>query len=359
MALIVSSAQGQTGMFFPTLSSMPPRPTGIMRPVPGQALQTGSSIFNGPNNSVRFGAGLNPYGSPYGQFYGSMYGGAMSGYGASNASSYDPYGGYMDPGADLVRAQGNFLVNQQQAYLLREQVRAQRTANARAESSGSVSIRGHAPGTPAERDRSFEKESGPAGKNRPVAEIWSGEALNQILKDLQRQPADQYAMANRATAPSLEHGALKQINLTTGRGHISLLKDGGRLDWPDAYANSSFKEVKNQLNVLVMEVVEQARANGRVDARTLKEMAAVTNDLRRRLHGQFQDLTPLEHVEANRFLKDLDDTLIALRRPDIGRLFACSDALGAQTVPELVQFMTQQRCNSHRLDQRKSGRSRH
>ena len=69
------------------------------------------------------------YSNPYASMVSSAYGGSpgydnsynpyMSGYGYN-----DPYGGYLRGGADVINAQGRFMVNTQDAYLKREQVRS-------------------------------------------------------------------------------------------------------------------------------------------------------------------------------------------------------------------------------------------
>jgi hypothetical protein len=336
--LAVPGAHGQYRMPFMAPAGTPARSTALIGGATGQGFSPATPFLNtinpySPMGSIGFG-------SSYGLGYGSMYSSGMSGYASSYGSQNGAYDqNYSDSGAGLVRAQGDFLVKQQQSFLLREQVRAQRSANAAEESRRSASNSANASNVGAERDASSAKQVVRANIDTPLTEIWSGATLNHLLSDLQRRPNIQDAATQKDALP-VDDRTLSQINFTRGKGHIGLLKNGEHLDWPQAFIDSDSKDSRDRFNGLLLDVVEQARCNGSVDRNTLKKMASATDDFHRHLRKKCSDLSPATYREAKRFLKDLDDALTALKRPDVGSLFACSAALQSQTVPELVQFMT-------------------
>src|SRR5216684_6736572 len=101
--------------------------------VMGQALQNIPPYFYGvnPYPRVSLGGGTlanNPYASPYGSLYSSPYGGGYGGYGGY-VDSYYPESSYLYAGAKVISAQGEFMVKQQQAFRMLEQVKADRIEN--------------------------------------------------------------------------------------------------------------------------------------------------------------------------------------------------------------------------------------
>ena len=55
---------------------------------------------------------------------------------------------------------------------------------------------------------------------------------------------------------------------------------------------------------------------------------------------QRRDLKPSQYIEAKTFLASLEDANEALQQPDAAKLFSAHYNLSAKTVPELVNFMT-------------------
>ncbi len=156
---------------------------------------------------------------------------------------FDPFsGGALTGAANLVGAQGQLMVSQQQAYLQREQVRAAKTDNRRRTFDEYLYEKEHTPSAEKERQRAQQEYLDRARNNPPSVEIWSGTALNAILQDLRKNVGVNNA-SNNFQMP-LDEGTLKNINVASGRGNgnAGLLKDGGKLSWPDALSGSEFKE---------------------------------------------------------------------------------------------------------------------
>jgi len=278
----------------------------------------------------------NPYMSSPG--YGSGY------YNPYMYGSYDPYSGYLRGGADVINAQGRFMVNTQQAYLTREQVRSEHVANRRKIFDEYLYEREKTPTAEEERQRHQLEQLNRSRNNPPVTEIWSGKALNDILADLRKLPAKAPQggqLVNIQQLPLDEEG-LKHINVTQGTGNIGLLKNEGRLNWPVALNGPDFKEQRERINSLSQAAVRQAEFNGHVDPGTLTQLNSDVDSLQRQLRKNGGDLPFAAYTEAKGFLNNLDEALAALRQSDVGNYFTGKFALKAKTVPELVDHMRKQ-----------------
>jgi hypothetical protein len=298
-------------------------------------------------------ASANPYASLYAANAASLYSNpyATSGGGYGNGyynpymyGSYDPYGGYLRGGADVINAQGRFMVNTQQAYLTREQVRSEHIATRRKIFDEYLYEREKMPTAEEERQRHQLEQLNRSRNNPPVTEIWSGKALNDILADLRKLPANAPQggqLVNIQQLP-LDEEALKHINVTQGTGNIGLLKNEGRVSWPVALNGPDFKEQRERINSLTQAAVRQAEFNGHVDPGTLTQLSSDVDNLQRQLRKNGGDLPFAAYTEAKGFLNNLDDGLAALRQPDVGNYFTGKYALKAKTVPELVDHMRKQ-----------------
>jgi hypothetical protein len=286
----------------------------------------------------------NPYASLTSSPYATSAGYDNSNYNPYASSYYDPYGGYLRGGADVINAQGRFLINNQQAYLTREQVRSERIANRHKIFDEYLYEHEKTPTSEEERQRRQLEQLNRSRNNPPLTEIWSGKALNDILADLRKLPAKAPAageLVNLQQLPFDEDG-LKHINVTQGAGNIGLLKNEGRLNWSGALGGAEYKEQRERINSLAQAAVRQAEFNGRVDPGTITQLSNDADSLQRQLRKNSGDLPFALYTEAKTFLSNLDDAISALRQPDVGNHFTGKFALKARTVPELVALMTQQ-----------------
>jgi hypothetical protein len=337
------------------LSNVPPYALGfnpyprtvINRGIPPLANPfAGAAMYSNPLSS----AYVNPYASLYSNPYSSMYANSpgydSSGYNPyyGGYNYYDLYGGYLRGGADVINAQGRFLVNTQQAYLTREQVRSERIANRRKIFDEYLYEREKTPTAEEERQRHQLEQLNRSRNNPPVTEVWSGKALNDLLADLRKLPAKAPAggqLVNLQQLP-LDEDGLKHINVTQGTGNIGLLKNEGRLNWPVTLGGPEYKDQRERVSSLAQAAVRQAEFNGRVDPGTITQLSNDVEDLQRQLRKNSGDLPFALYTESKTFLSNLDDAVSALRQRDVGNYFTGKFALKAKTVPELVDQMTKQ-----------------
>jgi hypothetical protein len=165
----------------------------------------------------------------------------------------------------------------------------------------------------------------------------SAKALNDLLvhiRKLQRQ-------GRHVPAVSLDEHLLKRINVTTGQGSIALLKDGGHLNWPSALKSPQFAAQRKRLAALALEAFEQASVKHTVEPGIVAQMRKDLGELRERLKGSQEDLSPQEYIEAKRFLTDFNDALQTLEQPDVGRYFTGEYVPKGKTVAELVDCLVE------------------
>jgi hypothetical protein len=323
------------------LQNVPPYLYGI-NPYPRVAIMNGGGY--GSSYGSLYGTG---YGSPYGSvsggapgMYGSPYASGANGYASSNGSSYDPSSSYQSASASAVQAQGDFMVKQQQAFKLYEQVRSDRIENRHRAFAQYLYERDKTPTPEETRQESLKQQVQRARNNPPVTEIWSGRALNDLLGDLQRCAAGKDSATLQADLLALDEDAIRHINVTRGPGSVGLLKNDGRLTWPVGLAGSDYQGSRERLDALVTKAVGQAQFNHQVDAQTLEELSTAIDALRTQLRNRGRELSASLYIEAKNFVNELGQAHTALRQKDVGHQFGGVCALKVSTVPELVKYMT-------------------
>lgn len=273
-------------------------------------------------------------------------------YGAYDPSAYmnpygywgDPFGGYLRGVADIVNAQGRFAIAQQQAVLVREQIKEARLNNRRRAIDEYLYERERLPTLQDDREWSQAQELRRSMYNPPSTEIWSGKALNDLLFDLQKQMAKGVMSTFKGPKDPLDQDALSRINVTStqGSGNIGLLKNGARLSWPLALSGDEFRTERERLNNLTQDTVKEAGFNNRIDAGTLRQMLDDVDKMQRQLARNVGEISPAQYIEAKRFLNNFNDALKVLQQPDAANYINGKYAAKGKTVPDLVKYMTDQ-----------------
>ncbi|HLJ95492.1 MAG TPA: hypothetical protein VKU02_20110 [Gemmataceae bacterium] len=349
LGLTVSTAHGQQrivpmrpGMamqrsaFNPAMAGrmLPVFPSGLFGFNPHSGFGNLAFLYANPYSMA--GMGGNPYGAS------SAAGQSASSYGNSSTSSSDPSAGYLSGGASMTNGQGRFEGSQQQAYLLQEQVRGEQAANRREIFDEHLYERDKTPTAEHERQTFQQEQLERSRNNPPRTEIWSGQALNTLLADLQKLPArGGWPVLGTAELP-LDEDGLKHINITAGNGgNAGLLKAEDGLHWPLAFAGEDFKAERERLSALAQQAVRQATLGGPVDVGTTGQMTRDLDQLHKELRRKAGVLPSSLYIEAKTFLNNCESAVRALQQRDAARHFTGVYALKAKTVPELVTFMTE------------------
>jgi len=192
-----------------------------------------------------------------------------------------------------------------------------------------------------ERQRRLEQVTlDRAVKNPEVNEIASGTALNVILADLQKIGLERGWKELPATGLDMPAEMLSRINVSHGgSGNVGILKDWRRITWPAALNGPEFKLQRKQVDELVQTAIAQAK-QGRVNADVIQKLSDSVSGLQQQLRDNTVNLTFSMHTEAKTFLTGLQDAVAALQQPDVQSFMNGEFQVKAKTIPELVQWMT-------------------
>ncbi len=242
--------------------------------------------------------------------------------------------------ADLTSAQGQLMVNQQQAYQMREGVRASKIDNKRRAFDEYLYEKERTPTAEQDRQAMNKMFLDRARNNPPVVEIWSGGALNILLTDMIKNTVGK---GNKdITAPILPE-VLKNINVTSnkGEGNAGLLKDGPKLTWPDALSGPAYKTDRERVDSLLNEAMKQAQFNGQPDRGTVMQIQTDANTIARNLKKDIDSIDMGSYIEAKNFLSNLDASIVILKQKDAANYFNGKYDLNnnAKDVGELVNYM--------------------
>lgn len=269
---------------------------------------------------------------------------AMGAYGGSGGYGYGPttwrqtpMQGYMNGAANITTANADYQMTIQQAKLAREQVHRSALKTRRAtleERNYELSIQ---PTAEELRQKDLAMRLQTARNNPPRTLIWSGEALNQLLRAIKD------GQSHGLTGPEvpLSPEVVRHINVTSGTtpGGVGVLKDGGKLTWPIALRQPSFDEQRNQLNKMFQQAADQA-PSGQVDIGLLNNIGSSLKELQRGLDAHVDDLSPGQFIEASRYARDLKAGYQVLQQGDVAKYFKPNWTPRGSTVAELVQQMT-------------------
>src|SRR5262249_47054247 len=134
----------------------------------------------------------------------------------------------------VIKAQGGYLKDTQQAYLMREDVKRAQLQNRRAAYEEWLWERANLPTLEDERQRTAKEQVRRAQNDPPHTEIWSALALNTLLNHSQTMSA-----SNKGALPNipLDPDVLSKINLNTGKGNWGVIKNDGKVEFPPAIKN--------------------------------------------------------------------------------------------------------------------------
>jgi hypothetical protein len=250
---------------------------------------------------------------------------------------YGP-GSYLQGAASVIDAQGRLMLNQQQAYLLREQVRAARLENRNRVFEQYRYERANTPSLEEKREFQRQQEFWRSWNDPPLTEVWSGRALNNLLQGLQMARSEH---GYRGTTVPLDADLVRRINVTSGTTTASLgvFRRGDEFRWPDPLLGETFDKERMEIDQLIPQVVKQL-ASGMVDAGAIGSLNQAITGLRSRLRDNVQVLSSTDYIQALRFVNQLRDSASTLREPAAAGPFS-GWTLTAQTVGELVDQLTQ------------------
>jgi hypothetical protein len=287
------------------------------------------SLLNGAGGFGLTGTLLNSAASGYGYGYGyGMYG---------TQWMMNPYQGYLQGAADITNANAQYQMTIQQAKLVRQQAVQEAIKTRRAMIEEAEYERAHMPDPEKIRQRALERELDRARVSPPLTEIWSGRSLNALL----RNAIAQQGQGSRGPNVPLSEDTLQSINPTAGdtRGNVGLLKDKGKLQWPQPLLGEVFKEPREDLSRHLRQAFNSVQGNNSPDESTLSDLQVDLKRLQAALDANVSALSPDQYNEARRYLRLLGDTITALKDRNVVNVINGAWALKGKNVAELVQHM--------------------
>jgi hypothetical protein len=309
----------------------------------GQGLQYQAPLYNPALANASSALGYSSLlGSPaYGGYGAGGYG--AGGYGAGGYATQwmmNPYEGYLRGAADITTADAKYQLTIQQAKLQRQEAIRSTYQTRRAAIEESEYERGHVPDLEKIRGDQVRRELDRARVSPPLTEIWSGKALNVLLRHLVQR---HYKDARGPDVP-LSEDTLKSINLTVGdtRGNAGLLKDNGALQWPQPLQGKTFKDAREDFDRRLKDATNAVSRGNNPEPRLVSELVAGLRKLSDVLDASVGGLSPDQYIEARRYLRLLGDTVAVLRDPRVANYFNGKWVATERDVASLVEYMAKE-----------------
>jgi hypothetical protein len=246
---------------------------------------------------------------------------------------YSPYGSYLSGAADLVSAQGNYLIAYQKANLLQEEVHRSMLDSRRKVWEEARYERASLMNSEQMRLLDIRNALDRARSNPPQTEIWSGQSLNSLLNYLMAQPIK----PGEEPPVPLNEDVLKHINLTNGKdGNIGLLKR--EINWPATLLRSEFEETRKKLEYELADAKLAAR-QGMVSSDLVSEIKNNIAKMQDILLQHVSDVQPADYLTAKKYLNMLDESAKALSDPNVTNYITGKTAAKGKNVAELVKNM--------------------
>jgi hypothetical protein len=251
--------------------------------------------------------------------------------------SYDPWGGAFSGYADVINAQGRFMVNREQSFGIREQTKQAKIDTRRRIFDEWMYERANTPTLEDLREQDLRMARRRALNDPPFTEILAGTSVNTLLDHLKMAQGG----GARGTNVAMDEDTLKRINVTSGAGgNIGLLKNEGFVQWPLPLRAEEFNVEREAITKALPKLVQAASTNGRVDAGTLVETQKNLDKLNERLSDKVGDLGTSQFIESKRYVNFLNQALQALGNENVASYFNQKFSAKGKTVAELVKYMS-------------------
>jgi len=225
-----------------------------------------------------------------------------------------PFGAELQGYASLTRATGQYWKDMSQARLGREVYLQASLDTARKRVEFERWYESQKLTAPQMRDREMATDLDRARKSPPPTEIWSGKALNELLRSVQNSKLKGRSTRLDGDAETQWEETLKRINLSdnSSRGNVGMLKDSGNLDWPESLKEAPFDKARTRLGRSLRLAVDQLKHRDPLENSQLKDIKADFKELNKVLNESADNLSPAQYIEAKRYLNQLSSAIRAL-----------------------------------------------
>jgi hypothetical protein len=264
------------------------------------------------------------------------YGGGYGGYNPYNP--YNPYSSF-GPGAtlmgaaDVMRAYGKVVNDQEEARIKREMANQARLETVKKEFDLRMYIKANTPTYTQEQERIAKNTLRRIQSNSLPGEIASGKSLNYLLKDMAGKKLE-------GDPVPLSEGVLNHLNVTKGTYGVGILRDDGRVTFPTALRQQTSDKQLEGLNMRLQELVREASKGRPVDPNVLRDVRDQMDTIREELVAKVNEIPTSQYLDAKRFLQDFNEATIALERGEAAAQAKFQRFVeGGKTLQELADYM--------------------
>jgi len=288
-------------------------------------------------------AGSNPY-SPYGgaagayDSYTNPYSNPYAG-----AAAYNPYSQiYNSPGftlmgaADVIRGYGTGITKQEEARILREKAYQEQVKTEKDKFDLRMYIKANTPSWSEEQARAAKLTLKRIQSNSSPLEVAGGRSLNYLLDDVRKHRGKEFSFGKI----ELPDEVLGHVNVTTKNNSLGVLRDGGKLRFPNALAELIPANARNDMEARTQAIVQNA-ANGKIDANALRDLNAQVDQIREQLTKKSNEIPTPQYLEAKRYLNDLEDAGLAIANGEAGAQFEYQKLVNEGKVRDVTDLINQ------------------
>jgi len=243
------------------------------------------------------------------------------------------YGMALQGLASYTQAQGQYWNDIQRARILREQSRQAAIDTQRKRLEWEMEYERLRPTAPKMMAAQRANELNWARNYAASTQIWSGWALNVLLRSILASPAP-----TKGPHISLDPETVRGLNLTDGsaRGSLALTRDEGRIDWTESLREPAFDELRGRFAKTYKQALEAVGYGKTPGVDTLRELRSILSDMGDKLNDMVSDLTPSRFIESRRLLNNLGDTVRGLSNPRLVKAANQDWWKSIRTVADLV-----------------------
>jgi hypothetical protein len=128
---------------------------------------------------------------------------------------------------------------------------------------------------------------------------------------------------------------------TRSANTIGLMSQVDNLHWPMALQEDFFNDERKEITKLLQQLAVEAESNN-VDFKKIKKLRGILNNMVDELKEHQDDITIYQHVEAKRFIKEVQSAANTLQDANVGNYFNGKWSAKGNTVSELVAYMSGQ-----------------
>jgi hypothetical protein len=254
-----------------------------------------------------------------------------------NPYDSDPYSGFLRGSADVIRAQGSLMMDQEKARLMRELAVQARLNNKKLRLDTENYIRDHTETFTQEQARFAASTLRRIQETASVGEVESGKSMNLLLKDLGRHSNPK---TETGSAP-LDEDVLRRINITSPNGaNLGILRNDAKLNWPIALADLVPQNTRTDIENLAAGLYKLA-VSRKLSPNLVQDLSSRVDAIDSALRAKVNDIPTGQYMDAVRFLASLRSAVAALQQPEVAPAVADWHKFiqGGKTAQEVAEWL--------------------